>query len=60
MQKQHFTVALLITLVLSVTVTVWGLATSTTKSELNDLNNQLQHAQGELTVGQSSRYFAQR
>ena len=49
MQKQHFTVALLITLVLSVTVTVWGFAKSTTKSQLNDLNNQLQHAEGELT-----------
>lgn len=49
MEKQHFTIALLITLVLAVTVTVWGFANSTNKSQVNTLADQLQRAQGELT-----------
>jgi hypothetical protein len=48
MPKRHFTIVLLITLVLSVTVTVWGFATRTTPTQLHDLNDRLQHAQGEL------------
>jgi hypothetical protein len=48
MQKQHFVIALLITLVLSLTVTVWGIAKSTTQIQIHNLNDQLPHAQGEL------------
>lgn len=48
MEKQHFTIALLITLVLSVTVTVWGFASSTSQKEVYRLSDQLQHAQGDL------------
>jgi hypothetical protein len=48
MEKQHFTIALLITLVLAVTVTVWEFANSTNKSQVNTLADQLQRAQGEL------------
>jgi hypothetical protein len=48
MQKQQFTIVLLITLVLSVTVTEWGFATRTTQTQVHDLNDRLHHAQGEL------------
>jgi len=48
MEKQQFTIALLITLVLAVTFTVWGFANSTNKSQVNTLADQLQRAQGEL------------
>lgn len=48
MDKQHFTIALLITLVLAVTVTTWGFAKSVSKAETRDLAAQLQRAQSEL------------
>ena len=48
MEKQHFTIALLITLVLSVTVTVWGFASGTSQKAVHNLSDQLQHTQGEL------------
>lgn len=48
MQKQYFTIALLITLVLAVTVTVWGAADAMSKAQLNTLNTQLDRAHNEL------------
>jgi hypothetical protein len=48
MEKQHFAIALLITLVLAVSVTVWGVASAEGKSEVRNLNIQLEHAQSEL------------
>jgi hypothetical protein len=48
MDKQRFTIALLITLVLTVTVTVWGFAASVNRNSVHELENQLQLAQGEL------------
>lgn len=48
MQKQYFTIALLITLVLAVTVTVWGAADAMSKAQLNTLNTQLDRAHSEL------------
>lgn len=48
MDKQRFTIALLITLVMAVTVTVWGFANSTNKNEVRELTAQLQHTQSEL------------
>ena len=48
MDKQHFTIVLLITLVIAVTVTVWGFAKSVNKDETRDLAAQLQHAQSDL------------
>jgi len=49
MEKQHFTIVLLLTLVLTVTVTVWGFAKATNRSEVHDLSAQLQRTQGELS-----------
>jgi hypothetical protein len=48
MEKQHFTIALLITLVLTVTVTVWGFANSENSDQVHQLATQRQLAQGEL------------
>jgi hypothetical protein len=48
MEKRHFTIALLVTLVLAVTVTLWGYATSVNQTTVRDLTNQLQRAQGDL------------
>lgn len=48
MNKQHFTIALLITLVLAVTVTVWGFASDVNKGQVRSLSTQLQSAQAEL------------
>jgi len=48
MEKRHFTIALLITLVFSVSVTVWGFARSKTQKEVRSLSDQLQLTQGEL------------
>jgi hypothetical protein len=49
MQKPYFTIALLITLVLAVTITVWGFATSVNGHEVKQLANQLQTAQAQLS-----------
>jgi 4-amino-4-deoxy-L-arabinose transferase-like glycosyltransferase len=48
MQKQYFTIALLITLVLAVTVTVWGTADAMSKAQLSALNSQLDRTHNEL------------
>ena len=48
MHKPYFTIALLITLVLTVTITVWGFANSVSTHEVNQLTNQLQSAQAQL------------
>lgn len=48
MQTHRSTIALLITLVLTVTVTVWGFATSVNNNQVHELATQLQQAQGEL------------
>jgi len=48
MNKPHFTIALLITLVLSVTITVWGFANSVSTHEVKQLTSQLQSAQTQL------------
>lgn len=48
MKKPYFTIALLITLVLTVTITVWGFATSVNGREVKQLTNQLQTAQAQL------------
>lgn len=48
MEKQHFTIALLITLVLTVTVTVWGFAKSLNGDQVKQLNQQLNQAQAQL------------
>lgn len=52
MNKQHFTIALLITLVLAVTVTVWGFASDVNKGQVRSLSTQLQSAQAELSDAQ--------
>lgn len=48
MEKQDFTIALLITLVLAVSVTVWEVANAAGKTQVSNLNTQLQRAQNEL------------
>jgi hypothetical protein len=48
MQKPHFTIALLITLVLTVSVTVWGFATSVKSYEVKQLTAQVQSEQMKL------------
>ena len=48
MDKQHFTIALLITLVLAVSVTVWEVASAAGKAQVSDLNTRLQRTQNEL------------
>jgi type II secretory pathway pseudopilin PulG len=48
MNKPHFTIALLITLVLTVTITVWGFTNSVSAHEVKQLSNQLQSAQAQL------------
>lgn len=48
MQKPHFTIALLITLVLTVSVTVWGFANSVKSYEVKQLTAQVQSEQMKL------------
>jgi hypothetical protein len=48
MQKHHFTIALLITLVLTVTVTVWGFTNTVNSHQVKQLTTQLQSAQAQL------------
>lgn len=52
MQTQRFTIALLITLVLTVTITVWGFASSVNNHAVRDLTKQLQTAQVQLNDAQ--------
>lgn len=52
MQRPHFTIALLITLVLTVSITVWGFASSVSRREVKDLTEQLQDAHGRLNDAQ--------
>jgi hypothetical protein len=53
MDKHNFTIALLITLVLAVSVTVWGVADATGKAQVRNLNTQLQRAQNQLVDTQT-------